>query len=103
MGDLRYFVGQVTFDDSYATGGETITPALFGLKQIVAVYAGTATASDGATSVPVAVLESSGTWKLVPSFVPDLDGDPASAQALAEPDTATDLDAYTASVFVLGF
>ncbi len=40
----------VTFDDSYPTGGETVTPADIGLRNIIAVHRVFSVYPDGATS-----------------------------------------------------
>lgn len=37
IGNLRFHVYRVTFDNSYPTGGETYTPGLFGLNSIEAI------------------------------------------------------------------
>ena len=37
MGDRRAFVGQITFDSSYPTGGEVLTAAEVGLTRITHV------------------------------------------------------------------
>ena len=34
VGDRRFVVANVTFDSSYPTGGEAITPATFGLSSV---------------------------------------------------------------------
>lgn len=36
-GDLRYWAGTITFDDSYPTGGEAITAANFGFSSTIYV------------------------------------------------------------------
>lgn len=38
MGDKRYWYGLVTFDNSYPTGGETITAADFEMTNLQVVY-----------------------------------------------------------------
>jgi hypothetical protein len=37
MGDIRYTIKDITFDDSYPTGGESCTAANFGLSEIFLV------------------------------------------------------------------
>lgn len=37
-GNQKYWQGSLTFDNSYPTGGEDITPGMFGMNNIVAVY-----------------------------------------------------------------
>lgn len=33
FGDKRVYIGPITFDNSYPTGGEPVTPSLFGFAQ----------------------------------------------------------------------
>jgi hypothetical protein len=35
IGSVQQTVGSITFDDSYATGGESLTPAMVGLGEII--------------------------------------------------------------------
>ncbi len=91
---------KVTFDSSYASGGELLTAADFGLSAIEGVKSGSAVKTDGSNVIPVAPLEASGVWKLVGGFLPALDGNAASAQALGP--ASGDVSAYTCVVEVTG-
>ena len=101
----KFVTADVTFDDSYAEGGEALTPGDFGLVRIDEVMATNACATDGSATVAVTPILDSGTWKLVAGWTPALeidDGQDIAAQALAEPADTTDLDAYTCKVWVVG-
>lgn len=86
-GRLRARVGTVTFDASYETGGEAITPGQFSLAEILAVIAVARPTAVG-IGKDVAYLPSTG--KLI-----------VSAGA-AEVAAATDLSTVVCDVIVLG-
>lgn len=51
VGNKKFRTYDVTFDSSYPTGGESLTPANVGLKKIVQVIGdGTFTATEGGTT-----------------------------------------------------
>lgn len=60
VGNRRSVLAKVTFDSSYPTGGEILSPSMVGLEQIDSVLCNSAT-SGGRTVVPVLA---SGVWKL---------------------------------------
>ncbi len=51
FGDRRVGIYVVEFSGNYATGGEAVTAASFGMNYIDAVFSDTAMASDEATAV----------------------------------------------------
>lgn len=95
LSDFKIAFSTVTFDSSYVTGGEPITPAMFGLSRIVAVYA-FATATG---YVPV--------WNRSTS-APTLmafygDNNNASDGPLIEVPNTTNLSTVIADVIVIGY
>jgi hypothetical protein len=88
VGSRQGVVADVTFDSSYATGGEAVTASMFGLRSTISSFpAGLArNASTGAVGVRY-------------------DAANAKLQAFSgatEVASTTDLSAYVARVFVIG-
>lgn len=64
-GARRIAEALVTFDASYPTGGEVVTPSLFALNQIDFIVANTASSSTGPTALEcVPVKQTDGSYKL---------------------------------------
>ncbi len=89
-GRQKFALVKITFDDSYPTGGEILTPAAVGLLQIDAVIANACT-TVGRLVNPVLA---SGVWKLKVS----LEG----VAVFAEQGDTTDLSADSVYVLVVG-
>lgn len=94
-GDGRTVVFDATFDSRYASGGESLTPVDMGLdyelRSVVAAPAGGRVFQYDY-----------GREKLVAFEVPEMDGDRASAQPLAEVVADTDLSRVTTRVVATG-
>lgn len=91
VGDLRYFAGTVTFDSSYPTGGEAITPANFWMtNSLVSVIV------NPADDAGVEVKWAPSTSKLLVFVEDNVSG------ISAEAGNGTDQSGVVVPVFVLG-
>jgi hypothetical protein len=95
VGSQRMLTRHVTFDNSYATGGESLKPADVGLRQISNVIpVGAARKTDATSAVNVSYDHTN--QKLVAY------NSAAAGAAPTEVANATDLSTYTARVLVFG-
>lgn len=53
FGNKRAVLAEITFDDNYATGGESLTPANLGLQAIDAMFVDAGAAAAGTAAVTV--------------------------------------------------
>lgn len=95
VGNKRQVRGTVTFDSSYATGGETFTPADFGLTAITDVQAQPSTVGY------VAVWNRSTTAPKLMAFYGDNNN--ASDGALIEVPNTTDISTSVHRIAVTGY
>lgn len=93
-GTFHIWVGDVTFDAAYVTGGLSFTPANLGLTSILAVQGSFARKSDNAKGV---VVSYDATNKKLLAF-----GKAASTTGVTEIDADTDLSAYALRIVVFG-
>lgn len=91
---LSMRVADITFDSSYATGGETLAASDFGLTSLVAIICCPAVKSDNTDAMAVTWNKSTG--KLM------LWRDAATNIALAQFTNTGDASAYTCRVLALG-
>lgn len=96
LGNLKARLWDVTFDDSYPTGGEPLPAAQLGFTRVIAVLPELAVESDYSTSIPVAYDREN--EKLVAYLGPA----DVSDAPLDEAGSSADLDAYTVRLLVLG-
>lgn len=94
-GRLRVAIRTVTFDDSYPTGGESLTAADVGMAEIVGVIV----LPDHSPAYSVTYDYANG--KLVVSGVQQ-DADAATTDPFDEEDDTADLDTLVCRVIVLG-
>lgn len=94
VGDLKLKFVRVTFDSSYPTGGEAITPANFGMTRIIFVSVGAI--SDVATK-HVRWVEAAGAH-LLQIMVED-----GTSGISAEAANASDQSAVDANIMVFGY
>lgn len=94
LGDLKLVAKKVTFDNSYPTGGEAISPSDFGLARIIWVQVNAVT--DVATK-EVQWVEAAGAHKLK-IMVED-----AISGIAAEAANASDQSAVSVHILVFGF
>lgn len=92
-GTSRNGLFDVTWSNSYATGGDTFTAKLFGMTTINAIIGGSAVGATGTGFLVVPDLTNS---KLL------LQGGAASGVGLAQAANATDQSATVARVLVIG-
>lgn len=95
LGARKSKIVNVTFDSSYATGGEDFTPASLGFQEFYLVL-----------PAPTAgyVFDYVASTKKLRAFrIPALDGNAASAAPLAEVSNAVNLSTVTCKVLVIGF
>lgn len=98
-GNKRKIDWTVTFDNSYADNGETITPANVGLRRIESVHAhGPFRKSDGSDAIVVSYDAAAG--KLL-AF--QANGAAVGLAALPEAANATDLSAYSGRITATGY
>lgn len=104
-GNKRVKVRDITFDNSYPTGGESLTASDVGLKNIEQVIPnGPAVDSDGTGgthAVPVSYDYS--TSKLQAWEVPDLDGNAATNVVLNEVGNTDSLANYLVRITFIGY
>lgn len=95
LGNRRAKVRRVTFDSSYATGGETLVPKDFGFTQIDAVIVtGPARKSDGTNAVIASYDHAN--QKMMAYW------SAASGAAPGQVTAATDLSTYSVRVLAIG-
>jgi hypothetical protein len=97
IGNLKCVVKDVTFDASYPTGGESLTPADVGLTVIVAAWPSVALHSTPTTAV--GVVYNAATAKLIALYATAN----AANVAFAEATNTNDLSAFTARMVFLGY
>jgi hypothetical protein len=96
IGNKKLVTRHVTFDSSYATGGEPLVPSDFGLKAIDSVIpAGPARKADGTSAVIPSYDHTN--QKLMAYW------SAGSGAAPTQVANATDLSTYTARLVVVGF
>lgn len=95
-GRLRVRLATITFDGSYATGGEAITPGQFSLHEFVQVHASARPTGAAAKRVVQ--------WDPAAKTLVVLQGDNAAAAAgpLVEVPAAADLSTLVVDVLVIG-
>jgi hypothetical protein len=96
FGDLKYVIVDITFDNSYPTGGEPVTPAQVGLD---AVYGVTTLGNTYDAQGAVVVSYDRTNSKLVAYGG---DGAAAGVTFLKEIPNATDLSTITSSLIFVG-
>ena len=97
FGDKRVRVYDVTFDSSYPTGGESLTPADVGLKIIHTVQGSPARNADGPLAHPI-VYDYANSKLLAHQF----DGSALSTQAFEEVAAGADLSAFSTRLMIVG-
>lgn len=97
-GTIREEFFDITFDDSYPTGGEALDAGDFGF---ISIY-GIAPAGGNAVAIGGNVHFDTANTKLMVQFAPDPGGAGGAAEAFAEAPDTTDLSTYTFRCRVTG-
>jgi hypothetical protein len=97
FGDKRVRIYDVTFDSSYPTGGESLTPADVGLKAIYTVEGSQARNADG--SLTHSIIYDHANKKLLAH---QFDGSALSTQAFEEVAAGTNLSAFSTRLMIVG-
>lgn len=95
VANRRQKVVEITWDNSYPTGGEAVTAANFGLKKIEHITHGIAISSDRTTACPIA-------WDRTNSKLVAYESG-ASGAVLPEKGNTESLASYTSIHTVTGF
>lgn len=96
LGNQKLKVRDITFDSSYATGGESLTAANVGLRKIYAVFGSVGTVSDGSTGIVVK-------YDYTNSKLVALWGNAGTASVLPEVTSTTDLSTYSVRLVFVGY
>lgn len=97
-GNKRVKVRDVTFDSSYATGGESLTPADVGLKKIETVRGLVAKNAAGTSALPLVYDYTNQKLQIY-----RYDGASAGKASLEEAAAAFDASAFTARLELIGW
>lgn len=101
FGNKRVRVFDVEFDDSYPTGGESLTPEDVGLRKIDQVLGSVAVSSSDAAAVAVAYDFSN---EKLQAFQQEDPGDAGGAAIpLPEVGSTDDLEGFTARLTFIGY
>lgn len=95
-GKYRIVYADATFDNSYASGGETINASDFGLAQILTIHAAS---KEGYNVRYVKTNDTTGSLKVFASFTPDTN---SATAAPIDSAVARDYSTVTAALVIYG-
>lgn len=98
LGPYRVKVSNVTFDNSYPTGGEPLTAAQLGLTTILSVIC-----EQGVTATRTTAITAYYDVAASKLVAYRIDGSPAGQAAIPEVASTTDLSTFTVRLIAIGY